>query len=142
MIGPVVLLATFAFCRSRKKDAKYNFDPNGKPGGFEPFLNMYLRAAEFIIGLAAGSIVLLVGTCALHSPSGLLPWFYRSPLLALGYSVILGVSFIVWQINRYESYRRGEPHTALKYSISETLGYSALACFCIGYMYLAWVVAR
>lgn len=44
----------------------FELDPPGKPGAYEPFLAKYLRIAEFVIGLATGSIVLLVGSSALH----------------------------------------------------------------------------
>jgi hypothetical protein len=61
----------------------FYLDSKGKPGGFEPFLTKYLRLGELIVGLATGSIVLLIGSSALHGQSGILPWYYTSPLLLL-----------------------------------------------------------
>ena len=51
----------------------FNLDPQNRPGAFEPFLAKYVRASEYVIGLATGSIVLLVGSSALHAQSGRLP---------------------------------------------------------------------
>src|SRR5947209_13502376 len=64
---------------STRKHEAYNLDPQGKWGAFEPFLAKYLRVSEFIIGLATGSIVLLVGSSALHGPIGKVPSEYSSP---------------------------------------------------------------
>jgi hypothetical protein len=60
-----------------------SFEPNGVPGSFEPRLASYIRAIEYLLGLATGSIVLLVGSSALH-PTGTLPWVFASPLIVLG----------------------------------------------------------
>jgi len=57
----------------RRKNAAYNLDPQGEPGAFEPLLQEYLRLGEFMIGLATGSIVLLVGSSVLHGRDGHLP---------------------------------------------------------------------
>jgi hypothetical protein len=93
VIGPMIVAGVWTASYFTKQFESYNLDPNGVPGTFEPLLAKYIRAAEFIIGLATGSIVLLVGSSALHAQGGRLPWFYASPLLLLGWSVILGVAF-------------------------------------------------
>jgi hypothetical protein len=142
IIGPLVAAAVFAASYFTKKHSAYNLDPLGKSGGFEPLLSKYIRAAEFVIGLATGSIVLLVGSSALHAQGGRLPWFYASPLLVLGWCVVFGVGFIVWLIHSYEEYQHGNPHTKLIYTISETLGFGSLACFCLGYIILVFIVTR
>ena len=142
VIGPVIVVGVWAVSYFTKEFESYNLDPKGVPGSFEPLLGKYIRAAEFIIGLATGSIVLLVGSSALHAQGGRLPWFYASPLLLLGWSVILGVGFIVWLIFSYEEYQHGNKHTKLVYSISETLGFSSLGCFCLGYIVLIFLVTR
>jgi hypothetical protein len=64
-----------------REEGPFYLDPASKPGAFESFLAKYIRATEFVIGLATGSIVLLVGSSALHGQSGRLPWFYAPPLL-------------------------------------------------------------
>jgi hypothetical protein len=69
------------FCRGTKKFEKYDLGPGGDPKAYEPILARYIRLAEFIIGLATGSIVLIVGSSALHGQEGHLPWFYASPLI-------------------------------------------------------------
>jgi hypothetical protein len=142
IVGPVVVGAVFAACYFTKEHAAYNLDPLAKPGAFEPLLSKYIRAAEFVIGLATGSIVLLVGSSALHAQGGRLPWFYASPLLLLAWCVVLGVAFIVWLIHSYEEYQHGNPHTKLIYTISETLGFGSLSCFCLGYVVLIFIVTR
>ncbi len=109
-------------------------------GAFDPFLTRYIRIAEFIIGLSTGSIVLLVGSSALHGQGGRLPWFYASPLLLLAWCVIYGIAFMVWLIFHYEQHQHGNPHTRFAYSLSETLGFTSLACFCVGYIWLIFQV--
>jgi hypothetical protein len=142
VLGPVILAGIWFASYFTKEFASYNLDPKGERGTFEPLLSKYIRAAEFVIGIATGSIVLLVGSSALHAQGGLLPWFYASPLLVLGWCVIYGVGFIVWLIHSYEEYLHDNPHTRLTYSISETLGFSSLACFCLGYILLIFLVTR
>jgi hypothetical protein len=78
----------------RRKPGFYNLDPRGEPGAFEPLLQKYLHLAEFMIGLATGSIVLLIGSSIFHGKDGHLPSFYASPLLVLAASVFLGLARI------------------------------------------------
>ena len=68
--------------------------------------------------------------------------FFASPLLLLMWSVVLGVAFIVWLIHSYEEYQHDNPHTKLVYTISETLGFGSLACFCLGYVLLIFLITR
>jgi hypothetical protein len=76
--GSVVSLAVFVtawrICRSTKKHPFYNLGPGGDPHDYEPLLNRYVRLAEFSIGIATGSIVLVVGSSALHGNGGRLAW--------------------------------------------------------------------
>ena len=72
----VILLTVFYITRGK---GPFHLDPQGTPGAFEPFLTKYVAAAQYVIGLASGSIVLLVGASALHGGDGRLPWFYASP---------------------------------------------------------------
>ena len=116
-------------------------DPEQKSGAFEPFISRYIRAAEFIVGLATGSIVLLVGSSALHGQAGHLPWFYASPLFLLALCVAYGIAFMVWLSYSYENYRQGHPYTRRAYILNMTLGFSALACFIVGYLWLIFRVA-
>src|SRR5882724_1694327 len=125
LVGLGIFLGIGTYASFRIGPGQFIMDPHERPSAFEPFIAKYIRAAEFIIGLATGSIVLLVGSSALHAQGGRLPWFYASPLLLLGWSVILGVAFIVWLIHSYEEYQHDNPHTKLVYSISETLGFGS-----------------
>jgi hypothetical protein len=139
--GLGIFLAIGALAYATRGPGPFNLDPLNKPGAFEPFLAKYVRASEYVIGLATGSIVLLVGSSALHGQSGRLPWFYASPLLLLAFCVIYGVAFMVWLIYNYEEHQHGNPHTRFQYSLSLSLGFSALACFCVGYVWLILRVA-
>ncbi|RXH57649.1 hypothetical protein [Granulicella sibirica] len=118
----------------------YNFDPNGIPGAFEPFLAKYLKITEVIIGLATGSIVLLVGSSALHGQAGHLPWFYASPLYLLAFCVLYGLAFSVWLTFHYEDYQHRGRHTKAAYALCETLGFASLFCFVLGYLWLIYRV--
>jgi hypothetical protein len=138
----VILVGIFCASFFTKQSESYDLDPMGVAGAFEPILGRYVRLAEFVVGLATGSIVLLVGSSAFHSQAGHLPWFYASPLLLLGYSVVYAISFMVWLVHNHEEVQHGNQHTRLAYSISETLGFSSLTCFCCGYLWLIVIVTR
>jgi hypothetical protein len=142
LLGALTFVGVGTFSYSTKKFQAYNLDPQGKEGAFEPFLAKYLRVAEFLIGLASGSIVLLVGSSALHGQGGHPPWVYASPLLLLCWCVLYGVVFMVWLILNYEEHQHGNPHTRKAYAFSETLGFSSLACFWLGYVWLCLAVTR
>jgi len=142
VLGTLIFVGIGLLSYFTKQFESYNLDPQDKAGTFEPILTRYLRATEFIIGLATGSIVLLVGSSALHGQSGHLPWFYASPLLLLGLAVLYGVGFMVWIIYGYEMYQHGNPHTKIKYATTETLGFSSLLCFAAGYVWLIIAVTR
>src|ERR1035437_5508258 len=124
-------LWTAIYC-TKEHDA-YNLDPEGIRGAFEPFLSKYLRISEFIIGLATGSIVLLVGSSALRGTIGRVPPEYASPLFLLASCVGYGIGFMVWLTYHYEEYQHGAKHTKIAYTLSLTLGFSSLLCFFVGY---------
>lgn len=140
--GVGIFLAIGVLAYVTRGPGPFNLDPQNRPGAFEPFLAKYVRASEYIIGLATGSIVLLVGSSALHGQGGRLPWFYASPLLLLAFCVIYGVAFMVWLIYNCEEHQHGNAHTRFAYSLSLSLGFSALACFCVGYVWLILCVTR
>jgi hypothetical protein len=62
------------------KATNFNLDPLGQPGTFDSFLAKYLRLGEFVVGIAASSIVLLVGSSTLRTASVGIPRFYSSLL--------------------------------------------------------------
>src|SRR5713226_510052 len=140
LVGLGIFLGIGTYASFRIGPGQFIMDPHERPSAFEPFIARYIRAAEFIVGLATGSIVLLVGSSALHGQGGHLPWFYASPLLLLAFCVIYGVGFMVWLIFDYEDHQHGNPHTRFAYSLSLSLGLSSLACFCVGYVWLIFRV--
>jgi hypothetical protein len=103
-------------------------------------LQKYLRLAEFTIGLATGSIVLIVGASFLHGKDGHLPWFYANPFLTLAGSVLTGIVFMALLIMGYEEVQHGNPHTPVAYARIETAGFSSLLLFIIGYVWLILAV--
>lgn len=138
----IPLLGLISYAK-RKHIPSYNLDPQGKSGSFEPLLQKYLHFVEFMIGLSTGSIVLLVGSSAFHGQNGHLPWFYASPLLILAASVVTGLGFMAWLIlTSYEEAQHGNAYAASSYSLSETLGFSSLLFFSIGYVWLILAVTR
>jgi hypothetical protein len=121
VVGALIPIALWCICFFTKANANYNLDPNGKLGAFEPFLAKYLKIAEITIGLATGSIVLLVGSSALNGKGGHLPWFYASPLYLLAFSVFYGIAFSAWMTFHYEMYQHDHKHSRKQYAFSETL---------------------
>ncbi len=138
--GSVTAIAIFCglwiFCRATKKHAAYNLGPGGSPRAYEPIMSRYIRLAEFVIGAASGSIVLIIGSSALRGQGGRLAWFYASPLILIAASVVYGVGFMACQVYTYEQVLHGNPHTAANYALNETLGFASLICFVTGYVWL------
>lgn len=141
-LGAVAFIGIGSACYFTKKSKAYHLDPKGVPNTFEPLLAKYIRLAEFVIGLASASIVLLVGSSALHGQSGHLPWTYASPLLLLCWCILFGIGFMAWLILSYEEYQHGNPHTRERYALSEALGFSSITCFVVGYAWLIIAVTR
>jgi hypothetical protein len=120
----------------------FTFEPQGRVGSFEPNLARYLRLAEFVIGLASGSIVLLVGSSVFRGNGGHLPWFYASPLILLGACVLFGVTFMVWIQFWYEQFQHGVQYERWAYCVLRTLGFGSALYFCLGYIWLVVAVTR
>ena len=92
-VGLVTLVLAGLAADVTTKGAAFHFDAEGEKGAFEKLLPVYLRLAEFILGLAAGSIVLLVGSSAFRA-AGRLPQIFASPFFdrhALGVRGICAV---------------------------------------------------
>lgn len=128
--------------KTSERYSAFTFEPQGRVGAFEPVLTRYIRLAEFVIGLASGSIVLLVGSSVFKGNSGHLPWYYASPLLLLGACVLFGFAFMLWIQFWYEQFQHGVSYHRWAYSITKTLGFCSAAYFCIGYIWLVVVVTR
>jgi hypothetical protein len=119
-----------------------HFDALGEKDAFLPLLGHYLDIVKVLLGLASGSIVLLVGSAAFRS-AGRLPASFASPLFLLALSIIYGVLFMVLMMLDYENYRHhpnDNTYTRNKYSRNQALGFSALLCFCFGYVWLIFIV--
>jgi hypothetical protein len=143
LVGALIPAALWCVCFFPKPDVNYYLDANGEPKAFEPFLAKYLKVSELIISLATGSIVLLIGSSSLSGGhEGRLPWFYASPLFILAFSVLYAIAFSVWMTFHYEMYQHDKVHSRKQYAFSETLGFSAVVCFLIGYIWLIASVVR
>jgi hypothetical protein len=118
------------------------FDPGGKHGEFgKRLLPMYLDITKFVLGLAAGSIVLLVGSLNINQsiahPS---LRSFASPLFLVAMSIIYGVLFMIFLALNYE-YHLHHPndsrsYTRFQYTRNQSLGFGALVCFCVSYIWL------
>jgi hypothetical protein len=58
----------------------------------------------------------------------------------LSWCVVWGIGFMVWLISHYEDHQHGNPHTRLASALSETVGFSSLTCFGVGYVWLIFKV--
>jgi heme/copper-type cytochrome/quinol oxidase subunit 3 len=116
----------------------YDMDAKGKAGTFDPRLANYLDIAKFVLGLASGSVVLLVGSTTFHEGGPhLLPTSYASPLYLLVISVICGIFFMMLETLDYEAYQHNpKSYTGFKYSRNIALGIGFLLCFLSGYAWL------
>ena len=148
VVGLLLLLLTWLLAYFTLPKGQFNFDfPNeggSLQGSFLPLLSSYIDIAKYTLGLASGSIVLLVGAAAFHSDGRVhLPSSFANPLFLLVLSILWGVFFMALMMVDYEAYRHGtRPYTRFKYSRTLALGFGCLLCFCIGYAWLAFVVTR
>jgi hypothetical protein len=123
------------------KGQPVRFDPEGKHGEFgKRLLPMYLDITKSILGLAAGSIVLLVGAMNFNPSNARSLKSFASPLFLVAMSIIYGVFFMILLALSYERHLHhpGEPdsYTLFQYTRNQSLGFSALVCFCISYIWL------
>jgi TRAP-type mannitol/chloroaromatic compound transport system permease small subunit len=115
------------------------------PGSFMPLLSMYVDIAKSIIGLASGTIALVVGSVVFHLNGAVGAVFasFASPLFLLALSLIWGALFMPALAFDYETYRHSKnkkTYTRFKYSRNLAFGFSTLACFAIGYCWLICIV--
>jgi hypothetical protein len=127
---------------TKGKGSSFEFDARGEPGAFEKLLATYLDILKFVLGLASGSIVLLVGSSTLRK-SEHLPTSFASPLFLLTSSILYGILFMIFLTTNYESYRhKTSPYTKFMYTRNLALGYGGLFCFCIGYAWPIFIVTN
>src|SRR3954452_18092572 len=92
-VGLFVLIWLAIYVRT--KAVPVAFDPGGKHGEFgKRLLPMYLDITKFILGLAAGSIVLLVGSLNINQSGDRSLKPFASPLFLVAMSIIYGVLFM------------------------------------------------
>jgi hypothetical protein len=134
-VGLLVFVISWSIVWTRvPKHYKPKFDQGD--GSFEKLLDIYLDVTKFILGLAAGGIVLIVGSFSLkHGCRPNVP--FASPLFLLAMSILYGLLFMPLLVLNYESFKHGVEHTRLRYIRNRVLAYSGLSCFCIGY---AWLI--
>jgi hypothetical protein len=138
-VGLLALIWLLIYLKSRGTPVV--FDPGGKHGEFgKRLLPMYLNITKFVLGLAAGSIVLLVGSLNFNRSIGDSLRPFASPLFLVAMSIIYGVLFMILLALNYE-YHLHHPldprsYTRFQYTRNQSLGFGALACFCISYMWL------
>jgi hypothetical protein len=80
VVGVGVLTFIWLVVWLRTQGEAFHFDARGETGAFEKLLANYLDIEKFMIGLASGSIVLLVGSAAFHSAGRLRREGIRSSL--------------------------------------------------------------
>jgi hypothetical protein len=98
-VGLLALLWLVIYLKSRGTPVV--FDPGGKHGEFgKRLLPMYLDITKFVLGLAAGSIVLLVGSLNFNQSSGRSLRPFASPLFLVAMSIIYGVLFMILLVLR------------------------------------------
>ena len=141
VVGIGVFVLTWLILEVRTtKGGAFTFETTD--GFFDKLLPIYLDIAKFIIGLAAGGIVLIVGSSAFGSAKRL-PQAYASPLFLLAMSVFFGITFMPLLVLNYETFKhKTSAYTRWRYIRNRAFGYSALACFCVGYGWLIWAATR
>ena len=136
----------FAYLKSKGRPAV--FEPQGQHGEFgKNLLHIYLDIAKTVLGLAAGSIVLLVGAMNFSPAGGRRSLTaFASPLFLVAMSIIYGVLFMILLVTSYEHHlhhpNQPDAYTVLRYSRNQSLGFSALLCFCISYVWLIFDATR
>jgi hypothetical protein len=123
------------------------FDPGGQHGEFgKMLLPLYLDITKFVLGLGAGSIVLLVGSLNMNQSANRSLKPFASPLFMVAISIIYGVLFMILLAMNYEHHlhRPNNPrsYTMFQYTRNQSLGFAALVCFCISYIWLIAAATR
>lgn len=152
-IGALVLFGaiwTWIWC-SRKHSKYIYFDAQDCANGndtrkfplaaktttFEPMLKHYIGVTQLLITVAAASIAL--GGDKNPQPA-LLIMMAKS---FLAWSIFYGVLFCAFLLYRYDEYTQDlESYTRWWFSTVESLGFSTLGCFILGYLAWGWGLSR
>jgi hypothetical protein len=144
-LGLFAVLWLIVFLRT--KGSSFTFDPAGSDGEFaKTLLPIYLDITKFAAGLAAASIVFcLFGSSNFGPSSPRSLKSFASPLFVVAMSIIYGVLFMIFLVLNYENHRNhrdANSYTRFKYTRNQAFGFSALACFCLGYTWLVVAATR
>jgi len=131
----------------RTKGESFTFDPGGQDGEFgKSLLPLYLDITKSVVGLAAASIVFcLFGSGSFNQPNARSLRPFASPLFLVATSIMFGVLFMIFLVLNYENHRNNpdsKSYTRFKYTRNQTFGFTALACFCVGYTWLVAAATR
>jgi hypothetical protein len=134
-----ILLVIWIIVNARTRVGHFDFEKT--PGDFEKLLLVYLDIAKFILTLAGGGIVLIISSTALGSAKRLPPQ-YASPLFILVVSMLYGIIFMPFLTLDYEHFKHFKQYPRRNYVRNQALGFSSLACFCLGYGWLIVAAVR
>ena len=145
-IGLLVVMWLFCWLRSKPPRQKlfsnpknYLLEEEDDKGGFEKLLASYLDIAKLVVGLASGSVVLLVGSVTVRS--GQLPESFAPPLFLLALCIIYALIFMVLVTRSYDVYRnKARSYSRMMYTTNQAFGYGGLLCFCGGYVWLIAII--
>lgn len=143
VLGLAILMVVWLVVCLLTKGESFNIDPQGEKGAFERILSFYQRCGEVLVGLASGSIVLLISSSAFKQ--GHLPWRFSSPLFLLALTVAYALLFMVLMTLNYEQHRHhpdSNTYTRFKYTRNQALGFASIICFFAGYLWLIIVVTN
>jgi hypothetical protein len=146
-----VVIWTWFWC-SHKGASYFYFDPQdcanaandnrkfplaAKAATFEPMLKHYIGVTQLLVTVAAASIAF--GGDKNPKPA-LLIVIAKS---FLAWSIFYGVLFCAFVLYRYDEYTQDlTSYTRWWYSTVESLGFSTLGCFVLGYLAWGWGLAR
>jgi len=145
----LIFLLIYAGALRTLPEKYYDFDPQRKPGGFEPHAKRYQDLARLVITLSTASVAFLVNFLV-TIPSGTNTPTNRYSLaiapvapLAIGafsLSVLSLIIFLLIENYCYEQYCHStgkNTYTRKKYAANVAFGYSGLLWFFLGYAILA-----
>ena len=145
LVSLAVFLIVVVLVCLRTPAGPFDFDPD-----FDKQLTAYLDIAKFVLGIASGSIVLIVSASTLRANSPgpgaapqKLPFAYASPMAILVMTIVYGVIFMAFIALDFEAFKAdNKSYSRPKYVLNQTLAFSSLSCFCLGYAWLAYAAIR
>ena len=137
----VVLLGFMWLFISKRTPKAEAFCVEREPGQFKEILTFYLQIGGIVVTLASGSLVFLVGSSLFKN--GRLSWLLASPLFLLAQTVLYVILFMVFMTLDYEHFKQDRnSYTRPKYVRNQALGFAGVLCFCVGYLWLIFVLTN